>query len=77
MFLSRRVHLASPGLTILNMIDKESQSMAAALSVKAASDLLVRFFLAMLNAWGRSDVEVLLRSDQEVTLTLILSEVQA
>ena len=42
--------------------------MAAALSVKAASDLLLRF-LAMLDAWGRSDVQVLLRSAQEVTLT--------
>ena len=63
MFLSSRVHLASPGSTIFNMIDRESQSMAAALSVKAASDLLVRFFLAMLDAWGRSDVKVLLRSN--------------
>ena len=35
------------------------------------------FFMAMLDAWGRSDVKVLLRSDQEVTLTLILREVQA
>ena len=51
--------------------------MAAALTVKAASETLVRFFLAMLDAWGRSDVKVLLRSDQEVTLTLILREVQA
>ena len=40
MFLSSRVHLASPGLTIFSIIDKESQPMAAALSVKAASDLL-------------------------------------
>ena len=37
--------------------------MAAALTVKAASETLVRFFLAMLDAWGRSDVKVLLRSD--------------
>ena len=51
--------------------------MAAALSVKAGSDHLVRFFRAVLEAWERSDVKVLLRSDQEVTLTLILSEVQA
>ena len=55
---------------------RESQSMAAALTVKAASETLVRFFLAMLDAWGRSDVKFLLRSDQEVTLTLILREVQ-
>ena len=72
MFLSSRMHL-----TIFNMMDRESQSMAAALTVKAASETLVRFFLAMLDAWGRSDVKVLLRSDQEVTLTLILREVQA
>ena len=51
--------------------------MAAAGTVKAPSDILVRFFLAMLDAWGRSDVKVLLRSDQEVTLSLILREVQA
>ena len=51
--------------------------MAAALTVKAASETLVRFFHAMLDAWGRSDVKVLLRSDEEVTLTLILREVQA
>ena len=41
MFLSSRVHHASPGLTIFDMIDRESQSLAAALSVKAASDLLL------------------------------------
>ena len=70
MFLSSRVDLASAGLTIFNMIDRESQSVAAALSEKAAGDLLVRFFLAMLDAWGRPDVKVLLRSYQEVTLTL-------
>ena len=63
MFLSSRVHLVNPGLTILNMMDRESQSMAAALTVKAASETLVRFFLAMLDAWERSDVKVLLRSD--------------
>ena len=77
MFLSSRVHLVNNGVTIFNMMDRESQSMAAALTVKAASETLVRFFLAMLDAWGRTDVKVLLRSDQEVTLTLILREVQA
>ena len=51
--------------------------MAAAVTVKAASDILVKFFLAMLDAWGRSDVKVLLRSDQEATLRLILCEVRA
>ena len=76
MFLSSRVHLVNPGV-ILDMMDRESRSMAAALTVKAASKTLVRFFLAMLDAWERSDVKVLLRSDQEVTLTLILREVQA
>ena len=45
------------------------------MSVKAASDLLVRFFLAMLDAWGRSDVRVLPRAVQEVTLALLLREV--
>ena len=34
MFLSSRAHLASPRLTIFNMIDRESQSMAAVLFVK-------------------------------------------
>ena len=77
MFLSSRLHLANPGLTFCNMIDRETQSMAAALTGKAASDILVRFFLAMLDVWGRSDVKVLSRSDQEVALTLILREVQA
>ena len=51
--------------------------MAAAFCVKAASDLLVRFFLAILDAWGRFEVKVLLRADQEVTVTLILRETQA
>ena len=77
MFLTSRVHLVNPGLTIFNIIDSESQSMAAALSAKSASDLQVRFFRAMLGAWGRSDVKVLLRTDEEMTLTLILREVQA
>ena len=77
MFLTSRVHLVNPGLTIFNMIGRESQAMATALYMKAASDLLVRFFLAMLDAWGRSEVMVLLRADLEVTVTLILREVQA
>ena len=77
MFLTSRVHLVNPGLTFSNMIDRESQAMAAALSVKDASDLPVRLFLATLDAWRRSDVKVLLRSDQEVIVTLILWEVQA
>ena len=77
MFLSSRLHLANPGLTFCNMIDRESQSMAAALTGKAASDILVRFFLAILDVWGRSYVKVLSRSDQEVALTLILREVQS
>ena len=42
MFLSSRMHLVNPGLTIFNMMDMESQSMAAALTVKAASETLVR-----------------------------------
>ena len=61
LFLSSRVHLTIPGLTIFNTIHGESQSLAAAATVKAASDILVRFFLAILDAWGRSDVKVLLR----------------
>ena len=76
-FLTCRVHLVNPGLTIFNMLDRESQSMVAALNVKAANGPLVRVFLAMLDAWGRSDDKVLPRSDQEVTLTLIVREVQA
>ena len=73
MFLSSRVLLVNPGLTTFNMMD--CQSMAAALTVKAASETLVRFFLAMLDAWGRSDVKVLLRSVQEVTRKLVFREV--
>ena len=67
-----RVQLASPGWIIFGTIEVESQSMAAAVTAKAASDILVRLFLAMLDAWGRSDAKMLLRSDQEVTLSLIL-----
>ena len=77
MLLTSRVHLVNPGLTIFNMIDRESQAMAEALRVNAASDLLVRLFLAVLDAWGRSDVKVFLRADQEMTVTLIIREVQA
>ena len=83
MFLSSRIQLASPGLTIFNMVDRESQSdretqsKAAALTVKAASEILVEFFLAMLDAWRRSEVKVKLRSDQKKSLSLILREVQA
>ena len=49
----------------------------ASLSVKVASEIFVRFFLVMLDAWRRSDVKVLLRFYQEVTLILILRELQA
>ena len=75
--LSSRVQLASPGWITFGTIEVESQSMAAAVTAKAASDILVRLFLAMLHAWGRSDAKMLLRSDQEVALSLILREVQA
>ena len=74
--LSSRVQLASPGWIIFGTIEVESQPMAAAVTAKAASDILVRLFLAMLDAWGRSDAKMLLRSDQEVTMSLILREVQ-
>ena len=46
MFLTSRVHLVNPG-PCKNKVDRESQAMAAALCVKAASELLVRFFLAV------------------------------
>ena len=72
MHLLCRVQLASPGWIIFGTTEVESQSMAAAVTAKAASDILVRLFLAMLDAWGRSDAKMLLRSDQEVTLSLIL-----
>ena len=52
MFLSSRVHLVNPGLTIFNMMDRECQSMAAALAVKAASETLVRFSRP---CWMRGD----------------------
>ena len=45
MFLSSRAHLASLGLIIFNMINRDSRSLAAALSVKAASDPLVKILL--------------------------------
>ena len=51
--------------------------MAAVLCVKAASDFPVRFFLSILDAWGRSEIKVVLRADQEVAVTSILREVQA
>ena len=41
--------------------------MAAALCVKAASELLVRVFQAILDLWPRG--EAILRADQEVTMT--------
>ena len=69
-FLRSRVHLVNPDLTTFNMIDRESQALAAALCVKAASDLVVRLFLAILDAWGRSEIKVVLCADQEVTVTL-------
>ena len=77
MFLASRVHVVNLGLTMFHMVDRESQEMAATLSVKAASELLVRFFLAILVLCGRSEVKVLLRADQEVTVTLVLREAQA
>ena len=61
--LSSRVQLASPGWIIFGTIEVERQSMVVAVAAKAASDILVRLFLAMLEAWGRSDAKMLLRSD--------------
>ena len=56
---------------------RESQAMAAVLCVKAACELLVRFFVGVLDLWRRSDVKLPLRADQEVTVTLVLREVKA
>ena len=52
--------MVNRGLTTFNMVERESQAMAAALCVKAASELLVRFFLSVLDAWERSEVKGLL-----------------
>ena len=54
MFLSSWVHLVNPGLTIVNMMDRESQSMAAALLGEICK---------CEDARGRSNVKFLLRSD--------------
>ena len=67
MFLTRRVHLDNFGLTIFNIVDRESLVMAGALCVKATTELLVRFLLSTLDVRGRSEVKVLSRADQEVT----------
>ena len=50
---------------MFNMVDQQSQAMAAAFCVKAASALLERFILATLDL-----------CDQEVTVTLVLHDVQ-
>ena len=55
---------------------RESQAMAAVLCMKAACELLVRFFVGVLDLWRRSEVKVPLRADQEVTVTLVLGEVK-
>ena len=62
MFLSSRVHLTNPGLTNFNMIDPESQSMAAAVTVTRADDQTSRCYFVL---------------TKKVTLSLILREVQA
>ena len=49
----------------------ESQTTAAAITAKAASDTLGRISLAMLYAWGRSDAKTSLRHDQDMTLSLV------
>ena len=72
---SRVACTANPGRTIFNIVDQESQAMAAALSGKAAT--AVRFFLAIFGFWRRSEVRGLLRADQEVPVTLVLVEAQA
>ena len=77
MLLSSRVQLASPGWIIPNTIEVESQTTAAAITAKAASDTLGKISLAMLYAWGRSDAKTSLRHDQDMTLSLILRKVQA
>ena len=53
--------------------------MPAALCVKAVTEILVRLFQAILDVWERSEVKVLLRADQEVTVTLkvVQGEAQA
>ena len=68
--LLSRVQLASPGWIIFNTTEMESQT-TTMVTAKAASDTLVRFSLAMLYVWGRSDAKSLLRPDQDVTLNLI------
>ena len=46
------------------MVDRESQALEAALCVKAATELVVRFFLPILDVWERLEVKVLLPADQ-------------
>ena len=68
MFLTSRVHLVDPGLTMFHTIDRERQAMATALCVKAAREVV--------DLWERSEVKGLLRADQEVTLLLRAGETQ-
>ena len=74
--LECRVEIASPGWTIFNMTEVESQPMEATTTAKTTSDILVRLFLAVLYTWGRLDDKSLSRPDQEVTLSLVLREAQ-
>ena len=77
MFLSSRVHLVNPRADHLQH-DRQGKPVNGGSSHREGWKRDVgRFFVAMLDAWGRSDVKVLLRPDQEVTLTLVLREVQA
>ena len=78
MCFTSRLHFHNPGLSIFNMIDRESLVICSHSCVKAATELLVRFFLArFLYVWTRSEVEVLFTCREEVTVTLVLKKVQA
>ena len=61
----RKVHIHACSIALLFQ-------QAAALCVKAATDLLVCFFVVILHVWRRSVVKVIVRADQEVTVTLML-----
>ena len=57
--LSSRVLLASPGWIMSNTIEVESQTTAAAITAKAASDTLVRIppgIAVRMVTFGRQDV---------------------
>ncbi len=63
-------------LTVSNVVDCFSGALAPTVCSKSSATYLVAFISAALDMWGRSG-KIVLRADQEVSLTMVMEEIKS